>query len=404
MRAGFSLFAFMVFNQISAQINIAPNAVVSASNCSTGPCSAFNDQNYGVCGTQLVWVSTSSPPASAPGVNWIEWTWPNTESFDEMVIHHASATARFLTGATIQFWDGTTWQNHHTFSNLTMQCINSITFPRLTTNRMRITSFQMTGTGQTSNPNFREIEIFSAPTSPNDAGVSMLVAPSAFCPGIEDIVVRVQNFGVNVINFVTLNWRVNGVLQPSVFVPGPIDTIGGTNPFFINVNLGPWTFAANTPYTIEAWTSLPNAQIDTNTFNDTLTRTIGAALSGTFTINAFAPTIGTNFSTFTEFADFVNNNGICGPVVANVVPGTGPYLERIVFGDIQGSSATNTITINGNGNTLAFAGTSTTDWATLTLNGTDYMSIDSLTIAATGVANGLTMMLTNGADHNNFTR
>jgi hypothetical protein len=399
-----SVFMLFGFSKLNAQVNIAPNAVVTASTCNTGACSVLNDQNYGTCGTQLMWISTSSPPDPTPGVNWIEWNWPNPESFDEMVIHHAQNNARFLTGATMQYWDGTSWVNHHTFSNLPMQCINSITFPRLTTNRMRITSFQMTGTGQTSNPNFREIEIFSAPTSPNDAGVSMLVAPNAFCPGVEDIVVRVQNFGVNVINFVTLNWRVNGVTQPSVLVPGPIDTVGGANPFFVDVNLGPWTFAANTPYTIEAWTTLPNGMIDTNTFNDSLNRTIAAAISGTFTIDAFATTGGSNFQTFTEFADFVNNNGICGPVIANVAPGSGPYLERVVFEDIQGSSATNTITINGNGNTLAFSSTATSELATLTLNGTDYMSIDSLVIAASGASFGWTVHLTSGADHNNFTR
>jgi hypothetical protein len=220
---------------------------------------------------------------------------------------------------------------------------------------------------------------------------------------VEDIVVRVQNFGINVINFVTLNWRVNGVTQPSVFVPGPIDTVGGTNPFFVDVNLGPWTFLANTPYTIEAWTTLPNGQIDTSTFNDSLTRTIAAAITGTFSINAFAPTGGTNFSTFTEFADFVNTNGICGPVVANVAPGTGPYLERVIFNDVQGSSATNTITINGNGNTLAYSATSTTDRTTLTLNGTDYLTIDSLIVNAGGASFGWTMHLTGEADHNTFT-
>jgi hypothetical protein len=399
------LSAVLLFGSfgLSAQMNIAPNATVTASTCNTGPCTAFNDQNYGTCGTQLVWISTSNPPAAAAGVNYIEWNWPNPESFDEMVIHHANATSRSLTGATMQYWDGTSWVNHHTFSNLPQQCINTVTFPRLTTNRMRITSFQMTGSGQTSNPNFREIEIFSAPTSPNDAGVSMLVAPNAFCPGVEDIVVRVQNFGVNVINFVTLNWRVNGVTQPSVLVPGPIDTVGGSNPFFVDVNLGPWTFAANTSYTIEAWTTLPNGMIDTNTFNDSLTRTIAAAISGTFTIDAFALTGGNNFQTFTEFADFVNNNGICGPVIANVAPGSGPYLERVVFEDIQGSSATNTITINGNGNTLAFSSTGTNELATLTLDGTDYMSIDSLTVAATGASFGWTAHLMGGADYNTFT-
>ena len=402
LRAGFSLFAFMAFNQISAQINVAPNAVVTASTCNTGACSVLNDQNYGTCGTQLMWISTATPPDPTPGVNWIEWNWPNPESFDEMVIHHAQANARFLTGATMQYWDGTTWQNHHTFSNLPMQCINSITFPRLTTNRMRITSFQMTGTGQLSNPNFREIEIFSAPTSPNDAGVSMLVAPSAFCPGVEDIVVRVQNFGINVINFVTLNWRVNGVAQTPILVTGPIDTIGGTNPFFVDINLGPWTFLANTPYTIEAWTTLPNGVIDTTTFNDSLTRTITAAISGAFTINSAAVTGGTNFQTFNDLASFLNLNGICGPVVVNVAPNSGPYNEKVTFEEVLGASSVNTITINGNGNTLEFSASLTNDRTTLTMSGADWFTIDSLVVKANGATFSWVLLLTQGADHNTF--
>jgi hypothetical protein len=400
LKAGFLLLFLIAFSPVKAQINIAPNATVTASTCNTGPCTVFNDQNYATCGTQLVWISTLTPPDPTPGVNWIEWNWPNPESFDEIVIHHANATTRSLTGGTIQFWNGTSWQNHHTFSNLPQQCINSISFPRLTTNRMRITSFQMTGSGQQSNPNFREIEIFSAPTSPNDAGVASLVAPINFCPGTEDIVVRVQNFGINVINFVTLNWSVNGVLQTPVSVTGPIDTIGGANPFFVDVNLGPWTFLANTNYNIQAWTTLPNGQIDTNTFNDSLDINVAPAITGAFTINAFAPTGGSNFSSFTEFANFVNANGICGPVVVDVAPGSGPYAERIEFEEIQGSSATNTITINGNGNTLTYEAAGTNDRTTLTLDGTSFMTIDSLYIQATGATHGWAVHLTREADNN----
>src|SRR5690606_12052612 len=54
------------------------------------------------------------------------------------------------------------WVNHYTFSNLPMQCINDVPIPIATTARMRITAFQMTGTGQLSNPNFREIEIIGS--------------------------------------------------------------------------------------------------------------------------------------------------------------------------------------------------------------------------------------------------
>ncbi|MCC5916440.1 MAG: T9SS type A sorting domain-containing protein [Cryomorphaceae bacterium] len=395
------LFIAFVFSA-KAQVNIAPNATVTASTCNTGPCTVLNDQNYGVCGSQLMWISTSSPPSPTPGVNWIEWNWPNAESFDEIVIHHAQDNARFLTGATIQYWDGSSWQNHHTFSNLPMQCINSITIPRLTTNRMRFTSFQMTGTGQTSNPNFREIEIFSAPTAPNDAGVSSLIAPVAFCPGQEDIIVRVQNFGINQITSVTVNWTLNGVAQTPVNVTTLLDTIGGVNPFFANVTLGSNTFAANTTYNIVAWTSMPNNVADTINFNDTLSVSISPAISGTYTINSGAATGGSNFQSFSDFANFLNVNGICGPVIANVVPNSGPYVERVEFDEIVGSSSVNTVTINGNGNILRYAG-GANDRATMVYNGTDYFTVDNLIIEATGVSYGWTVHLTGNADHNTFT-
>ncbi|MCC5916441.1 MAG: T9SS type A sorting domain-containing protein [Cryomorphaceae bacterium] len=396
------LLIFCLFYAISGfgQTNIAPSATVS--NSDPWNWTNINNQDTGTCGTQTAFVWTTTPPSATPGVDWMLWEWPNVESFDEIVFYHANNNSRSLTGGLLQYWDGTSWVNHHTFSNMPQQCKNTITFPRITSDKLRITALQMTGLNQQSNPNFREIEIWSAPTSNNDAGVAALVAPTAFCPGTEDIIVRVQNFGINQIDSVYLDWSVNSVPQTGMWITTLLDTIGGLNPIFTNVNLGPWAFAANTSYTIEAWTSLPNGQPDTINFNDTLTITIAPAISGTFTINAFAATSGTNFNNFTDFANFLNNNGICGPVVANVAPGTGPYMEQIQFNDIQGASATNTITINGNGNTLTFSSTSTSERSTLTLNGTDYMTIDSLYINAAGTF-GWVVHLLNGADHNTFT-
>ncbi|MEZ5068884.1 MAG: hypothetical protein R2847_10535 [Bacteroidia bacterium] len=58
--------------------------------------------------------------------------------------------------------------------------------------------------------------------------------------------------------------------------------------------------------------------------------------------------------------------------MVNVVPGTGPYNGQVEFGEILGTSAVNTITINGNGNTLTYSSSSSTNPSTLELNGTDY--------------------------------
>ena len=130
---------------------------------------------------------------------------------------------------------------------------------------------------------------------------------------------------------------------------------------------------------------------------------IGAPISGTFTINQLALPSATNFTSFTDFFNSLVCGGISGPVIVNVVAGSGPYLERVEIQEIAGVNAVNTITINGNGNTLSHAAVGTIDRTTLVLDGADYLHFDSLNISATGATFGWVVQLTNGADHNSFT-
>jgi hypothetical protein len=130
---------------------------------------------------------------------------------------------------------------------------------------------------------------------------------------------------------------------------------------------------------------------------------VGSALSGTYTINQFAAPSATNFETFTDFVQALTCGGVSGPVIANVVPGTGPYNEQILFEAIGGASATNTVTINGNGNWLTFLSTNTSERYTLAMDGTEYLTIDSLNIEAQGTTTtefGWGIWMTNGAAHN----
>ncbi len=268
------LFFEMVFCWATAfgqQPNIAPLATATASSCNTGTCADFNDLDFGNCGTQDVWISTSNPPSTVAGTDFIEWNWSTPQSFDEITIHHASSNAaRQLTGATMQSWDGTQWVTTGTFSNLPPACSNTIGFQRVTTSRFRFTLFTMTGPGQTSNPNFREIEIFRASTSDDDAGVASTNTVPAVCPGSYPVEVLVQNFGTNAIDSVQVFWEINGVSQPSVNVVGTLDTIGGAGSADTLVNLGNFNFMAGVTYNLKAWTALPNGTADTANFNDTL--------------------------------------------------------------------------------------------------------------------------------------
>ncbi|MFN4298301.1 MAG: hypothetical protein ACK4EX_01085 [Thermaurantimonas sp.] len=64
--------------------------------------------------------------------------------------------------------------------------------------------------------------------APNDAGVASIDSPQVFCPGIRNVRATIANYGNNVINNVTVNWSVNGMLQTPVTVNTPIDTLGGS--------------------------------------------------------------------------------------------------------------------------------------------------------------------------------
>jgi trimeric autotransporter adhesin len=133
-----------------------------------------------------------------------------------------------------------------------------------------------------------------------------------------------------------------------------------------------------------------------------------AQVSGTFTINSAVATGGSNFQTFSDAAAFLSG-GVNGPVVFNVRAGSGPYNEQVKMNTISGTSATNTITFNGNGATISFLPTVNTERSVIKLNGTDYITIDSLNVdvqgaAPTNLGFGFGIQLMNDADHNTIKR
>ncbi len=121
--------------------------------------------------------------------------------------------------------------------------------------------------------------------------------------------------------------------------------------------------------------------------------------AGTYTLgNASA-----DFTDFTDLAEYLECGGIAGPVIINVIPGSGPFEEQFKLNAINGSSEINTLTINGNGNTLTFNPTISGDRATIRFNGTSYVIIDSLNISTTTTGTfGFGVHLLNEAHHVTF--
>jgi gliding motility-associated-like protein len=127
-----------------------------------------------------------------------------------------------------------------------------------------------------------------------------------------------------------------------------------------------------------------------------------ALVSGTFTINKNAPTGGSNFQSFNDAYNHIKC-GIDNKVIFNVVAGSGPYEEQLIMSEVPGASANNTITFNGNGNTLSFLAKNTNERAVIKLYGADYITFDNLTIKALGATTsdyGFGVQLLNDADFN----
>ncbi|TAF93219.1 MAG: PKD domain-containing protein [Bacteroidetes bacterium] len=126
--------------------------------------------------------------------------------------------------------------------------------------------------------------------------------------------------------------------------------------------------------------------------------------AGTYTINAGAPASATNYVSFNAARNALSC-GIAGPVVFNVVPGSGPYLEQVRFDTVAGTSAVNTITFNGNGNTIRFSSSDASERAVIKLFRADWFIFDSLNIDAVGAGtNPYNVHLLQNADNNIFRR
>ncbi|HEX6427642.1 MAG TPA: gliding motility-associated C-terminal domain-containing protein, partial [Niastella sp.] len=124
--------------------------------------------------------------------------------------------------------------------------------------------------------------------------------------------------------------------------------------------------------------------------------------AGTYTINSAVATGGANFQSYNDALNAIRC-GVRGPVVFNVAAGSGPYREQLIIPRIANTSATNTVTFNGNGTTLVYLSTTTAERAVIKLNGTRHFIFDNLNIVAEATTSGqygLGVQMLNDADAN----
>lgn len=171
---------------------------------------------------------------------------------------------------------------------------------------------------------------------------------------------------------------------------------------------GPWiniagatTGVASVSQTVDTWyrcevTCTPTST--TSASNPVLVTTLPNLAGGTYTIGS-----GGTYPTFNA-AFAAAACGVAGPVVFQVISSSPTFSEQLVINDIPGMSATNTITVKGNFNTLSFAAVDPNLRHTLHLNGADHLRFEDLTIEAIGAASGWAVRMSNNANQNTFKR
>ena len=99
-----------------------------------------------------------------------------------------------------------------------------------------------------------------------DAGVSQYNEPLSLCEGNHPVSVSISNYGEGILNNVTVNWEVDGVLQPAILCSNPIGA--GQS---VDINLGYFEFSGGNFTTINIYTTDPNGLPDIDSSNDSIT-------------------------------------------------------------------------------------------------------------------------------------
>ncbi len=271
----FIMLAFVT--PTNAQINLAPSATATCNTTSGGTTTGggwnwnqINNNTISGCGNQEAFIWTQTPPASSDEMT---WTWTSAKSINKIIFYNAmtSNPGRTMTGCTIQYWNGSAWVTWYATANnaLREQCVDSVSFPTVTTTALRITNVKMVTTGQQSNPNWREIHIISGPSVGNDAGVSTM-GPLDFCSNTQNLSAKVFNFGKKKLDSFRLYWSINGVQQTPRYVTSSLASAKDTSLLLISS----FSFTNNTTYKFKLWTSKPNGTVDSVAANDTLNYTL----------------------------------------------------------------------------------------------------------------------------------
>ncbi|MEI6764877.1 MAG: CARDB domain-containing protein [Bacteroidota bacterium] len=205
--------------------------------------------------------------------------------------------------------------------------------------------------------------------TPTGTDISISAINRAICINGNTVKVTLSNCGSTTVTAATLVLSVNTIAQTPYSWTGSLAPNASTTVTLTYSG----TFGSGSSNTLAVTCSSPTPGPDVYATNNTKTET--AVVPG-MTPNVYTVGTGGTYTSLTNAATALNTNGICGPVVLELLstyPGTAETFP-ITFGAIAGASSTNTITIRPAASANPVISGSAT--AIIKLNGTDYLTID----------------------------
>jgi hypothetical protein len=240
----------------------------------------------------------------------------------------------------------------------------------------------------------------------SDAGVIAILTPTQpVTPGLTDIKVVIKNFGIGDLTSVDITYESGATLftqtYSGILIQGKTDTV--TFSSSSGPGIDQQFNIPTTAFNIKAWTSNPNLEADTDTENDTISRSYCQPLNGAYTINA-AGSGATNFTSLTAAVDAMGCGGVSGPVVFNIASGT--YTEQIVIPAIAGISEDHSVTFTSStGNradvTITYAPGADSNNYVVAFQATQYITFKNLTLTNTSTTHSRVFAYLNRAGKGN---
>jgi parallel beta-helix repeat protein len=228
----------------------------------------------------------------------------------------------------------------------------------------------------------------------NDAGLTSITPDGGVSQGTPlPIQVNLKNTGVDSLKKAKIYYSINDSIYPVYNWLGALP-----NDSSEMVTLTNYTFGSGV-YRLKAWTSMPNDSVDFANHNDTISSFVYVCLSGSFTLGG----PNADFQTFADLQVVLDSVGLCGPATVNILPGI--YSDQLLLGNINGVSATNTLTFqsstgNYNDVKMEYAASGTADNYVVKFNGASYITLKDLTINAKGSSYAYAVAMENGSQHN----